>query len=66
MLLLLELAAYNRAQPITQMIVCSEDSRSFTRIRQRRCVAVEKMYRPVDQARELGVLNSVRGIGTAE
>ena len=58
-----ELAAYNAGRNIAQMIVCSENSRSFSRVRRRRCMTVEQMYGSVQQAEKLGVLNSVRGIG---
>ena len=56
-----DLAAYNRTQPISQMIVCGEDDRSFTRIRRRSCATVEKMYGSVEQAGQIGVLNSIPG-----
>ena len=59
-----ELAAYNSGRSIAQMIVCTEENRSFSRVRRRRCVTVEQMYGSVDQAAQLGVLNSVQGIGT--
>lgn len=62
----IELAEYNRTQPLAQMIVCSEDSRSFSRVRRRSCMTVEKMYGSADQASQLGVLNSVQGFGTTE
>ena len=59
-----ELAAYNQNRPLAQMIVCSENTRSFSRVRRRRCTTVERMYGSVEQAAQLGVLNSVQGIGT--
>jgi len=62
----LELAEYNMKQPIAQMIVCSDDDRSFTRIRRRSCLTVEKMYGSADQASQLGVLSSVQGYGNSE
>ena len=58
-----ELAAYNAGRNIAQMIVCSENSRSFSRVRRRRCMTVEQMYGSAQQADQLGVLNSVHGIG---
>ena len=61
-----DLAAYNRTQPIAQMIVCGEDDRSFTRIRRRSCLTVEKMYGSAEQASQLGVLNSVQGFAGFE
>ena len=61
-----DLAAYNRTQPIAQMIVCGEDDRSFTRIRRRSCLTVEKMYGSAEQASQLGVLNAVPGFARFE
>ncbi len=61
-----ELAEYNRTQPLAQMIVCSNDNRSFSRVRRRTCMTVEKMYGSADQASQLGVLNSVQGLGNVE
>ena len=60
-----ELAAYNQGRNISQMIVCSEDNRSFSRVRRRRCATVERMYGSVEQADRLGVLRQVQGIGGA-
>ncbi len=59
-----ELATYNAERSIGQMIVCSEENRSFSRVRRRRCVTVEQMYGSAEQADQLGVLNRVQGIGT--
>ncbi|HJO11635.1 MAG: hypothetical protein QGG67_10700 [Gammaproteobacteria bacterium] len=60
-----ELAAYNQGRNIAQMIVCSENDRSFSRVRRRRCATVEQTYGSVEQADQLGVLNTVVGIGGA-
>ena len=60
-----ELAAYNQGKPIGQMIVCSDQSRSFSRVRRRQCVTVERMYGSVEEAGRLGVLNSVQGYAAA-
>lgn len=60
-----ELAAYNSNRNLAQMIVCSEASREFSRVRRRRCATVEQMYGSVEQAEQLGVLNATTGIGTA-
>lgn len=57
----LELAEYNSERSIGQMIVCSEDTRSFSRVRRRRCATIEQMYGSTQQADQLGVLNSVPG-----
>ncbi len=62
----MELAAYNQGRPIEQMIVCTEDSRSFSRVRRRRCMTVEAAYGSEQQAQQLGVLSSVAGFGNAE
>lgn len=62
----LELAEYNRSQPLGQMIVCSDENRSFSRVRRRSCMTVEKMYGSAEQATQLGVLNAVQGFGTVE
>gem|GEM_PF-263162 len=56
-----ELAEYNNARPLAQMIVCGEDERSFSRVRRRRCMTVEQMYGSADQARQLDVLGSIPG-----
>lgn len=61
-----ELAAYNQGRNIAQMIVCSEDARSFSRVRHRRCLTVEQMYGSAEQASLLGVLNSVPGFSSIE
>lgn len=56
-----ELAAYNTGKPLSQMIVCARDERNFSRVRRIRCATVEAMYGSVEQAGQLGVLNSVQG-----
>ena len=56
-----ELAAYNTGKPLSQMIVCAEDDRSFSRVRRRTCATVEAMYGSAQQADQLGILNSVQG-----
>ena len=56
-----ELAAYNRDRPIEQMIVCTEEQRSLSRVRRRRCMTVEQAYGSAAQAEQIGVLNSVPG-----
>lgn len=60
-----ELAAYNETQPFSQMIVCSEESRAFSRLRRRSCATVERMYGSEEQAAQLEVLNTVSGPGAA-
>ncbi|MEX2469007.1 MAG: hypothetical protein WD396_04560 [Pseudohongiellaceae bacterium] len=57
-----ELATYNRDRPIDQMIVCTEDQRSLSRVRRRRCMTVEQAYGSAAQAEQIGVLNSIPGI----
>lgn len=61
-----ELAEYNQGRPLRQMIVCSEDDRSFSRVRRRRCMTVEAAYGSEAQAGQLGVLNSIPGYGNSE
>ncbi len=56
-----ELAAYNQTQPVSQMIVCGDDERNFSRVRRRICMTVDAMYGSVDQASQLGVLANVPG-----
>ncbi|MCI5105899.1 MAG: hypothetical protein MRY76_04240 [Pseudomonadales bacterium] len=56
-----ELAEYNNGRPLSQMIVCVEDDRSFSRVRRTVCATVEAMYGSAAQADQLGVLNSVPG-----
>lgn len=62
----IELAEYNSTQPISQMIICSDDDRSFTRIRRRSCITVEKMYGSAEQASQIGVLNTIPGYSNFE
>ncbi len=61
-----ELAAYNNGRPLGQMIVCSEENRSFSRVRRRRCMTVEAMYGSADQISQLGVLNTIPGASGVE
>lgn len=61
-----ELADYNRGRNIGQMIVCSEDTRSFSRVRRRRCMTVEAMYGSAQQASQLGVLQNIPGYAQTE
>jgi len=56
-----ELAEYNRERPLAQMIVCSDEQRSFSRVRRRHCMTVEQMYGSADQASQLDVLHTVPG-----
>lgn len=58
-----ELLEYNRGRSLSQMIVCTEESRSFSRVRRRHCATVEKMYGSVSQAGQLEVLNTTQGFG---
>ena len=59
-----ELAAYNSGRNIGQMIVCTDETRSLSRVRRRRCGTVDAMYGSESQAAQLGVLEQVQGIGT--
>jgi hypothetical protein len=61
-----ELAEYNRERPLAQMIVCSDEDRSFSRVRRRRCATVEQMYGSADQLDQLDVLNMPAGATTVE
>ncbi|MCB1672236.1 MAG: hypothetical protein R3F41_11775 [Gammaproteobacteria bacterium] len=56
-----ELAEYNNSRSLSQMIVCAQDERSFSRVRRRRCATVEQMYGSAQQAEQLGVLNQIPG-----
>ena len=56
-----ELAAYNQGKPVSQMIVCGDDERNFSRVRRRICMTVNALYGSVENASQLNVLNSVPG-----
>ncbi len=56
-----ELAAYNQGKPVSQMIVCGDDERNFSRVRRRICMTVNAMYGSVENASQLNVLISVPG-----
>ena len=56
-----ELAAYNKGKPLSQMIVCGEDERNFSRVRRRVCMTVDAMYGSAEQARSLNVLGNIPG-----
>ena len=61
-----ELAEYNRGKPLSQMIVCDDENRSFSRVRRRRCMTVEARYGSREQIGQLGVLNSIPGYSGVE
>ena len=61
-----ELADYTRGKPLSQMIVCDDENRSFSRVRRRRCMTVEARYGPREQIGQLGVLNSIPGYSGVE
>lgn len=61
-----ELAEYNRGKPLSQMIVCDDENRSFSRVRRRRCMTVEARYGSQEQIGQLGVLNSIPGYSGVE
>ena len=61
-----ELADYNRGKPLSQMIVCDDENRSFSRVRRRRCMTVEARYGSQEQIGQLGVLNSIPGYSGVE
>ena len=61
-----ELADYNRGKPLSQMIVCDDENRSFSRVRRRRCMTVEARYGSREQIGQLGVLNSIPGCSGVE
>ena len=61
-----ELAEYNKGRNISQMIVCAEDERAFSRVRRRRCMTVEAMYGSAQAAGELNALNSIPGYRATE
>lgn len=60
-----ELAEYNNGKNLAQMIVCSEESRAFSRVKRRRCATVEQMYGSAENAAKLGVLNTPASFGSA-
>ena len=61
-----ELYEYNSQRPLAQMIVCSDNQRSFSRVRRRTCGTVEAMYGSTAQADQIGVLHSLPGYGRSE
>ncbi|MCY4264217.1 MAG: hypothetical protein OXE78_05120 [Gammaproteobacteria bacterium] len=61
-----ELAEYNKSRNLAQMIVCSDENRSFSRVRRRRCMTVEAMYGSDVQLSQLQLLNNIPGLGTGE
>ena len=61
-----ELADYNRDKPLSQMIVCDDDNRSFSRVRRRRCMTVEARYGSQEAIGQLGVLNAIPGYSGVE
>ena len=61
-----ELADYNRGRPLSQMMVCDDETRSFSRVRRRRCMTVEARYGSREQIGQLGVLNSIPGYSGVE
>ena len=61
-----ELAEYNRNKPLSQMIVCDDENRSFSRVRRRSCMTVEARYGSREQIGQLGVLNSIPGYSGVE
>ncbi|MGB1640618.1 MAG: hypothetical protein ACPHCV_06650, partial [Pseudohongiellaceae bacterium] len=50
-----ELAEYNRGKPLSQMIVCDDENRSFSRVRRRSCMTMEARYGSQEQIGQLGV-----------
>lgn len=56
-----ELYEYNSQRPLSQMIVCSDGDRSFSRVRRRVCGTVEQMYGSTDQIDQIGVMHSLPG-----
>lgn len=61
-----ELAEYNQGRSLAQMIVCSDENRSFSRVRRRRCMTVEAMYGSDVQASQLQLLHSIPGFSGTE
>ena len=61
-----ELFNYNADRPLAQMIVCTDEPRSFSRVRRRTCGTVEQMYGTAEAAARLGVLHAPDGVATAE
>ena len=61
-----ELAEYNQGRNLAQMIVCSDDNRTFSRIRRRRCMTVEAMYGSAAEVSKLQLLHTIPGMNTVE
>ncbi|MCG8413778.1 MAG: hypothetical protein MI746_06110 [Pseudomonadales bacterium] len=61
-----ELAEYNQGRSLSQMIVCSDQNRSFSRVRRRRCMTVEAMYGSDAQLSQLQVLHTIPGFAGTE
>ena len=57
-----ELAAYNEGRNIEQMIVCTEDTSTMSRVRRRRCATVLAMYGTAARASQLDVLSVGAGL----
>ena len=60
-----ELTAYNSGRPLPQMIVCTEDPRSFSRVRRRYCGTVESIYGSNAQLDRLSVLHQGQGLSAS-
>lgn len=61
-----ELADYNNGKPISQMIVCEENTSTFSRVRKRRCMTVQAAYGGVEAAGQAGVLHQIPGYARGE
>jgi len=61
-----ELFNYNADRPLAQMIVCTDEQRSFSRVRRRTCGTVEQMYGSAEEAARLGVLHAPAGFISSE
>ena len=61
-----ELAEYNQGRNLSQMIVCAENERAFSRVRRRSCMTVEAMYGSAQQASQLQILHTIPGYPATE
>jgi hypothetical protein len=53
-----ELAEYNSGRPLDQMIVCSDEASTMSRVRRRRCMTVDQMYGSRSNIEKINALNA--------
>lgn len=54
----MELADYNNGRPLDQMIVCSDEANTMSRVRRRRCMTVGQMYGSRSNIEKINALNA--------